>query len=353
MIHNLVQNHRPKISKDVIFTHHCPTELDQKLYFEHDPIFQSVSALLTQSVHNTKKGRIHIHVTNQKLERGQNKITIIIADTGAGFSPIALEALKNSTNGVFEKAHKHAKFQGGDLKVRSRQGKGTEVNLSFIAYENNIPQDESRSVSNLNISNRPMVNLLQRSTKKKLNTPTDHLASSINDTSQIKEGVLTPDMTAESPEWVTKISTTYADIMGQNILIVEDNESNRHAIKSLLEPLKAEIVVTENGIEAINALKNKFFDIIIMDIHMPKLNGIETTTLIRENELSEFRIPIIALTADNQNSTKQAALQSGIDHILTKPVTIKELFDKFLELHQAKQNRLNNADSDLITNKSA
>lgn len=111
-------------------------------------------------------------------------------------------------------------------------------------------------------------------------------------------------------------------IANLNILVVEDNKINQMVTKKLLEKCHHKCTIVENGQEAIDIIKVKSFDLILMDIHMPVLNGIETSKQIRELGITT---PIIALTASDRNEVLDEVQSNGISDILVKPFEFKDL----------------------------
>ena len=114
------------------------------------------------------------------------------------------------------------------------------------------------------------------------------------------------------------------DWTGKTILIAEDNEANYFLLKKALEKTKAEIIRAENGLEAVNIFKSRpDIDIILMDIRMPEMDGIEATTIIKEMNSD---IPIIVQTAFTMSSEKEKSFKAGCDDYISKPVNVKELY---------------------------
>ena len=106
------------------------------------------------------------------------------------------------------------------------------------------------------------------------------------------------------------------------ILIVEDNKINQMVTKKLLDKSEHSCKIAENGLEAIDLVKKHKFDLILMDIHMPVLNGFDASKNIRE--LGVFT-PIIALTASDKNEIINEMAINGINDVLVKPFEIKDL----------------------------
>ena len=117
-----------------------------------------------------------------------------------------------------------------------------------------------------------------------------------------------------------------------NILVVEDDSVNQKVIKGLLERAKCSVTIAANGKEALKILDKRLFDVILMDIYMPELNGLETAKLIRKREaLKDRYTPIIALTAAVQNEDRENYISAGFDDYIAKPCGREQLFDKIVE----------------------
>ncbi len=111
------------------------------------------------------------------------------------------------------------------------------------------------------------------------------------------------------------------------ILVVEDNLVNQTLAVRLLEKRGYSVSVCGNGKEAFQALEKDSFDIILMDVEMPEMNGFDATRIIREKEkVSGEHIPIVAMTAHAMNGDRERCLASGMDAYISKPVSSEELF---------------------------
>lgn len=118
------------------------------------------------------------------------------------------------------------------------------------------------------------------------------------------------------------------------ILLVEDNKANQLVVKSLLKKCNCTIEITGNGLEAIDALKEKSYDLVLMDIQMPLMDGIEATKRIRDGraETSNPQIPIIAITAHARQEDQRKGYRAGMDDYVTKPVSRTRLLDAIQKL---------------------
>ena len=110
------------------------------------------------------------------------------------------------------------------------------------------------------------------------------------------------------------------------ILLAEDQPINRKIVIGLLKRCNWQIISAENGEEAIEKFSNEPFDLILMDVQMPKIDGFDATRQIRQlEETTGGRIPIVAMTAHAMMGDKEKCLNSGMDYYLTKPIDSKEL----------------------------
>ena len=113
---------------------------------------------------------------------------------------------------------------------------------------------------------------------------------------------------------------------GNKILVTEDNDVNLSMLLDMLSIMKHKVVVARNGQEAIDLAKTEKPELIIMDISMPVMDGLEATRRLRE--LKEFsNIPILALTASAGNDGREKCLAAGCTEHLPKPIQTKELFE--------------------------
>jgi CheY-like chemotaxis protein len=98
------------------------------------------------------------------------------------------------------------------------------------------------------------------------------------------------------------------------VLIAEDNNMNVFILNQFLKKWGADVTVVENGKLALDKLQEEHYDIVLMDYHMPVMNGLEATTEIRKSEDEAIRnTPVFALTADVTSGTKQMLLNNGIN----------------------------------------
>jgi CheY-like chemotaxis protein len=116
---------------------------------------------------------------------------------------------------------------------------------------------------------------------------------------------------------------SYDLFSGHKVLIVEDNKINQFITKKSLEKIDFECHIVESGFDALEILKNQNFDLILMDINMPGLNGFETTIKIRQRNITT---PIIALTAFSKLEVEKDSIDSGMNAVVVKPFEFSELY---------------------------
>ena len=110
--------------------------------------------------------------------------------------------------------------------------------------------------------------------------------------------------------------------------MAEDNRVNQRVQARMLEKRGHSVVVAETGRQALDAMEGQSFDLVLMDVQMPEMNGLQATAAIREREqISGGRIPIIAMTANAMTGDRQVCLDAGMDDYISKPIRTKELFE--------------------------
>ena len=121
------------------------------------------------------------------------------------------------------------------------------------------------------------------------------------------------------------------------VLVAEDNLVNQRLALRLLEKMGDTVVLASNGREAVDALNKAAFNVILMDLQMPVLDGIEATAVIREQEKTTGdHIHIIALTAHAMKGDSQRCLKAGMDGYLSKPIQSQKLYELLDAVPQAR-----------------
>ncbi|MDM8567791.1 response regulator [Candidatus Halobeggiatoa sp. HSG11] len=163
---------------------------------------------------------------------------------------------------------------------------------------------------------------------------------------QLQQALLTLRFSFEQnelPEFITmeKVNNlkfkykAYSDI---SALLVEDNDVNRLVAKSMLEQIGCEVTQAIDGIQALQILEQKTFNIIFMDINMPGMDGFETTKKIREMKQKNI---IVAMTANAMQGDAEKCLANGMDNYISKPIDLERIFNvikQYYPEHQTSKN---------------
>ncbi|MFT5601507.1 MAG: PAS domain S-box-containing protein [Flavobacteriales bacterium] len=253
------------------------TELNNYLF---DPIRlgQVLINLLGNAVKFTPSGEIMIRCRKQNVDDYYDSIQFSIRDTGIGIAKDKLEFIFYSFNQEEERtsqeyggtglglpiSKKLIELMGGVLEVKSTKGVGSTFSFS--------------------ITLKKAQNIL------------------------INENINIPE---------------FKDIEGLTILLVEDHEINRIMAQIMLDGWNCITDIATNGIEAIEKVKNNKYDIILMDVRMPIMNGLEATTIIRK--VLNINTPIIALTANAIKGDNETCFKAGMNDYVSKPYKKDEL----------------------------
>jgi len=251
---------------------------------------QILNNLLSNALKFTHGGTISL--TIKLLENlGDNlKLSFEVRDTGIGISPEHLSRLFKP-------------FSQGDASITRRYG-GTGLGLVICER---LVELLGGSINVYSVENKGTTITFSILSK----------AASRQNTEQTKSA---PQDAREG------ISSDFKSKFPLRILAAEDNIINQKVIKQMLNKLGYEPMLVNNGKEAIDAVKAKEFDVILMDIQMPEIDGLEATRIIRSENLS--KAIIIAMTASAMAEDKSAALNAGMNYFLSKPVSFDQLMDE-------------------------
>ena len=261
-------------------------EVPNILVADHVRIRQILYNLVGNAVKFTEQGEIHLKIrTLEKIESNRVKLECTIADTGIGVPEDIGDELFEPFNQI--------------ESPRQKKVKGTGLGLSIV---------------------KQLVTRMEGTVQLKRNeaqgtTVTFTLVAGIGEIRPTPEDIIIPTPILTSPS--RRLST----------LVVEDEQINQQILQAILTKLGHRSTIVGDGYLALELLKTDQFDIVLMDVQMPELDGIETTKIIRESENYRHvqNIPIIALTAYAMAGDKDKCLAAGMDSYLAKPVDIKAL----------------------------
>ena len=201
---------------------------------------------------------------------------------------------------------------------------------------NDIPQGQAHTVANL-----PHLFMGTTLDKEQSQTfaKTLHLKTFVEKpiiSSALIEAI-TRILSQESPNELTQPTNTQANIpqlSNYSVLLVEDNVLNQQVAKAFLADTNIQIDCADDGLEAIDKIKKNTYDIVLMDIQMPLMDGLTATSVIRK-ELLLTELPIIAMTAHAMEGDEEKSRQAGMNNHLTKPISPELLYDmltKYLKI---------------------
>ena len=145
--------------------------------------------------------------------------------------------------------------------------------------------------------------------------------------------ILTKEAADEEHEAIKAAKDIYAGRKQLKVLIAEDNTINQMLAKQMLEKKGHKVFIANNGLEAVNMFEKEPYDLILMDVQMPEMNGFEASQTIRKKEEAlGSRIPIIALTAFAMDKDKECCLEAGMDAYVAKPFNPDDLFKAIYSL---------------------
>ena len=248
---------------------------------------QILNNLLSNALKFTHIGTISLTV--KLLENlGDNlKLSFEVKDTGIGISPQHLSRLFKP-------------FSQGDTSITRKYG-GTGLGLVIC----------ERLVDMLGGS----INI--ESAVSKGTCITFSILSKVESDQQAEDLKITTQDTRDD------VSSNFKSKFPLKILAAEDNIINQKVIKQMLNKLGYEPVLVKNGKEAVEAIKAHDFDVVLMDIQMPEMDGLEATAIIRKLTLAQP--VIVAMTASAMAEDKSAAINAGMDYFLSKPVSFNQL----------------------------
>jgi len=285
LINSIRQTYKQKADeKNISLKYSKDDELPKYLIGDSTRLFQIINNLVNNAIKFTEKGTVRIDIEVLTKTKDQVRLFFAIEDTGIGISEENFEKVfehfsqeesdttrKYGGSGLGLAIIKNLiELQGSEIKVESKKGEGSKFYFE-LDFGIAIHQEENTINSSLSIN------------KKSL------------------EGI--------------------------KILLVEDNKINIRVASDFLSKWGAVITTASNGVEALKKINDHSFDVVLMDLQMPEMDGFEATTRIRELNIDT---PIIALTASALLDIKDKVTAIGMNDFITKPFNPDELYKKLL-----------------------
>jgi len=297
-------------------------DLPERVALDSSRFRQCLTNILSNAVKFTNSGNVMVAVAPMNLESVHPKILVAVRDTGIGISDEALENVfkpyrqgdatiqrRFGGSGLGMSITKHiVDAMNGHIKINSVEGAGSTVAIT-------LPLKRPDADTLATHSNQETIAV------KSENIPAETFHKHI---SNIQDG---PTKVANDTEVRKNVAIVPSDYSGFDVLIVEDNPINQAVVKKLLTNHIHSMEFAFHGEEALELLETKTFDVILMDIHMPVKDGIETTLEIRNSGKAWADTVIVALTADPDYQQKRVCRNIGMNDALSKPVKRQELLD--------------------------
>lgn len=270
-----------------------------------------INNLLTNAIKYTEKGKITLNV--KCINKGDiSKLIISVQDTGRGIKKENIEKL-------------FTKFQRLEEDMNTTI-EGTGLGLAITKSLVNLMNGTINVQSQFGIGSLFIVNIPQ-----KIGKLVDETIDKTIDYNYIRKPVEIIDNLDELEEHTNNLETlTESNSTKKRILIVDDNKLNIKVATRLLSDLPYEIDECYNGKECLEKLKSNSYDLILMDIMMPEMDGEETIKELRNS--SDFKTPVIALTADAVAGANEKYMSEGFIDYLAKPFKKEDLENKIVKV---------------------
>jgi signal transduction histidine kinase/DNA-binding response OmpR family regulator len=268
--------------KSLLLTRFVSDAVPRLLRGDPNRLRQILLNLGNNAIKFTDRGEISIRVDLHEQLNGQLVLHFAVSDTGIGIPAHKLDA-------IFDR------FSQADASTTRRYG-GTGLGLA-------ISSQLARAMGgDISVDSEP------------------GKGSTFHFTARFRLG----ESTHAADAAATSQMMAMTDFTDTRVLLAEDNVFNQAVAVEVLRKLGCKVVVASNGREAVEAFDSQRFDIILMDVQMPEVDGFEATRMIRARETSG-RVPIVAQTAHAFSEDRKRCLDAGMDEFISKPIIVSEL----------------------------
>ncbi|GAB4326838.1 MAG: hypothetical protein OHK0038_00300 [Flammeovirgaceae bacterium] len=283
-LHSLFVQHAA--SKGTKFTFNIQPSVPDIIFADETRLLQILSNLSSNAIKFTENGVVNINVKSSRKFSKQHIIMFEVQDTGIGIAPENLDLLFKQFSQV----------EGAYTRKYGGTGLGLAISQELCRLMNGDIGVESEV----------------------------GVGSTFWFTIETEE-CLDLEPTNTRGEKTTSISSTFK--APPQVLLVDDNSTNLKVATSILEKAGCKVTRAQSGKKAIEWVMQSNFDVILMDIQMPEMNGVEATQEIRKLK-PNLEAPIIAMTAFSMQEEKESFLKAGMDDYLSKPIKAEELIGK-------------------------
>ncbi len=270
-------------------------EFDEKInpsvYFDETRLKQILFNLVGNSIKFTKKGFVKLKIELLDQINDFQYIKILIEDTGIGIPEDKIDSLFQP-------------FSQVDSSITRNFG-GSGLGLAITKKIIKLMKGSIELSSELNFGTKITILLQMKISKEKIDS-----------------------------EKVLMLNSDFAKEFPMSILVVDDNQINLEVAKGIFHKLGFQIHTADTGLIVLELLKLKVYDLILMDLHMPEMDGYEATEKIMRNPILKKKPVIIAFTADLVDASKDNLLKVGFEDLILKPINLNELKEKLPIWHK-------------------
>ena len=285
------------INKDIQLEYKMQSHVPEAIIGDEYRLRQILLNLIINAIKFTDSGKVTIEASYEDII--PRHLHLAIADTGIGIQGDRLATLFNP-------------FTQVDTSISRKYG-GTGLGLAICKNLVELMEGHIWVESLGNIGGNPPQNWLPSKTSEDLGAIfhfTIALPSSLPSSSKPKDDAI-------------NIDSEMAKKFPLRILLAEDNPMNQRLISIILQKFGYQITIANNGLQALEAVRSQMYDVVLMDVQMPEMDGISATRWIRQN--LAYQPYIVAITANSSILDRQSCLESGMNNFISKPVKIQEL----------------------------
>ena len=291
-------------SKEIKLSYQISADVSQILMGDSSRLRQILLNLVGNAIKFTQKGSVTISVKSRVIsddgEQKKCELLLAIADTGIGIERDRLDKLFQP-------------FTQADASISRKYG-GTGLGLAICKRLVEIMEGKIWVESLGNIGGNPPLNWTSPRSFNSTKGSVFYFTVLMKDSEK-----LPPD----SPYLNAKLAIATAEKSSLRILVAEDNPVNQKLAIFMFKKLGCNIDIANNGVEVLDKLNHKVYDVVFMDMQMPEMDGVEATQRIRLN--CDPQPWIIAMTAHAVGEARETCLQAGMNDYISKPIRIEEL----------------------------
>ncbi|AHM58906.1 multi-sensor hybrid histidine kinase [Flammeovirgaceae bacterium 311] len=233
----------------------------------------------------TKKGRVIVYAELTRKQEDQAWVRFSVSDTGIGIPAEKIQFIFEQFNQL---------QAGEEMTAKSGTGLGLTISQRLVHLMGGHIEVESVMGIGSTFSFELPFTIVKHTTQQVIATPGR--------------------------------AVQHADLSGILVLLAEDNSMNQFYARQLLSSWNVQVDIANNGIEVVEKARNQKYDIILMDLQMPVMDGLEALKKIRTTTSLNHRTPVICVSADAFEETRKKAMDHGMDDFLTKPINEDALF---------------------------